>query len=122
MSSGMLASSEVPLPAWLEIASVPPSASTRSTRPLGGVGSPDAIVSNRQMQLGIVGFDGHFHHRGSGVFSRVGQRLGYDVIGPTSTESGNRRSTPRSRSTGTAERRASVLSAGPSPPLDRIAG
>ena len=39
-----------------------------------------------------------------------------------SADSGNRRSISKCTSTGTVQRRASILSAGPSSPCDRIAG
>ena len=49
--------------------------------PLSGVGSPDAVVSNREVEIGALGFDAYLHHGGSGVFGDVGQCFGDDVIG-----------------------------------------
>jgi hypothetical protein len=32
-------------------------------------------------RVGALGFDAYLHHGGSGVFGRVGQCFGHDVIG-----------------------------------------
>ena len=116
----MLTSSEVPLPAGLEIVIRPPRASTRSIRPM----SPDPfraappIPSSRidRWKVGASSCDAYLHDRGSRVFGRVGQGFGNDVVGGHLDRVRQPSVDIKVESTGTAERRARVLSAGPSPP------
>ena len=64
----------------------------------------------------------HLDVRRAGVLGGVGERLGDDVVRRHLDRRRETRVRSTSSSTGTAERRASVRRAGPSPPSERIAG
>src|SRR6476659_4887786 len=76
----------VPWPGGLRTEIVPPSASTRSLRPMmpraaAGVGAADAIVADREGEGAVAAVDHHGNDRRLRVLGGVGERFGGDVIG-----------------------------------------
>ena len=66
---------------------------TEESRSLGGVGTADSVVSNREMQIGTLGVDAHLDVSRSRVFGRVRKGFGDNVVRGHLGESGNRLST-----------------------------
>jgi len=100
----------------------PPGRGGHQARAAGRIGAPRAVVADRQTEAVALLLGGDAHDRGVRLPGRVGERLGDDVIPATSTGSGTRPIAARSSSTPIEARRASVRSAGASPPLDKITG
>ena len=53
---------------------------TEESRSLGGVGTADSVVSNREMQIGTLGVDAHLNFSRSRVFGRVRKGFGDNVV------------------------------------------